>query len=84
MVSVKKGDVIYTSVNQRVKDIETCKTVSIPMESAIEIVKKEKIHTGYLFTALYDGHTVEIPSVKCFSPSEWDKYSKLARKLKGE
>lgn len=82
MKSVKKGDIIYTSVEQRVKDINNCETVTIPMESEIRIIKKEKIQTGYLFTASYKDHVVVIPSVKCFSPSEWEKQYKLMAQLK--
>ena len=81
MKSVKKGDTIRTSVEQKVKDINTCQTISIPMESEIQIIKKEKIQTGYMFTGSYKDHIVEILSVKCFSPSEWDKHSKLMAEL---
>lgn len=82
MKSVKKGDIIHVSVGQKVKDINTCKTITIPMESEIQIIKKEKIQTGYMFTASYKDHIVEIPSGKCFSPSEWEKHSKLMAELK--
>ena len=47
MKSVKKGDIIHTSVEQKVKDINTCKTIIIPMESEIQIIKKEKIQTVF-------------------------------------
>lgn len=82
MKSVKKGDIIHVSVGQKAKDINTCKTITIPMESEIQIIKKEKIQTGYMFTASYKDHIVEIPSGKCFSPSEWEKHSKLMAELK--
>lgn len=81
MNSIKPGDIIYTSVGQKVKDLKTCQTILIPMESEIQIIKKEKIQTGYMFTAQYKENIVEIPSVKCFSPSEWSKHFKLMSEL---